>query len=391
MRSIPTNHSLTKTPVLSFVIPCLNEASTIGSVIDDCIKGGNSCNQPYEIIVADNGSTDGSRDIAVAKGATVIPVKNRGYGSALIAGIRSASGDYVIMGDADSTYEFQRADEFLAKLQQGYDMVMGNRFLGNIAPGAMPILHHYLGNPVISALGRLFFGLNIGDFYCGLRGFDRNEILGLNLNCPGMEFALEMVIKSGLLDLRTTEIPTNLRPNPPGRKPHLNTWRDGWRSIKFMLSFSPKYSFLPLAIILLSLAIILMIAYARQAAIFTSTNTLVFATSCLLAAVGIVSDYLLTREMLYAKYSSSRSRRSDNLDRFLGLRKGTDRLFKFAAAAFLGSIVGFACLTAFAARGLLHLPAAGIVSLLSCTLMLGAVSTYLTATKINSYRSLHTP
>jgi hypothetical protein len=204
-----------------------------------------------------------------------------------------------------------------------------------------------------------------------------------------MEFALEMIIKAGLLNLRITEIPTNLRANPPGRKPHLNTWRDGWRSLKFMLSFSPKYSLLPLAAILVSIAVLLITAYAKQASMFTGVNTLVFATSCLIASVGIVSDYLLTREMLTTQFSSRRSPRSEVLDRLLGLGRGTDRLFKIAATTFLGSILGFAGLTSFAVRGLLYLPSAGIIGLVSCSLMLGAVSTYLTATKISSYRSLH--
>ena len=234
-------------PLLSFVIPCLNEASTIGRVIEECKQGGLACVGAYEVIVADNGSTDGSREIAKAHGARVVEVATRGYGAALIAGIHAASGTYVLMGDADSTYEFQTARDFLAKLQQGYELVMGNRFQGRIAPGAMPLLHRYLGNPVLSALGRLFFGIKTGDFHCGLRAFNREAILGLNLNSTGMEFASEMVIKSSLMDLRTAEIPTNLRPNPPGRTPHLNTWRDGWRHLKFMLSFAPKYSLLPLA------------------------------------------------------------------------------------------------------------------------------------------------
>jgi len=363
--------------------------STIATVIKECHRGGQPIAGGYEVIVADNGSSDGSRDIALAHGARVVEVPIRGYGAALAAGIKAAKGHYVLMGDADSTYVFSQASEFVAKLRQGYDVVMGNRFRGQIAPGAMPVLHKYLGNPVISALGRLFFGLNVGDFYCGLRGFNRKAVDELNLSSPGMEFALEMIIKSGLLSLKITEIPTNLRANPPGRKPHLNTWRDGWRSLKFMLSFSPKYSFLPLAAILVIVAVLLITAYAKQAAIFTGVNTLVFATSCLIASVGIVSDYLLTREMLSAQFSSRRSPRSEVLDRLLGLGRGTDRLFKIAAATFLGSILGFAGLISFAVRGLLYLPSAGIIGLLSCALMLGAVSTYLTATKISSYRSLH--
>jgi glycosyltransferase involved in cell wall biosynthesis len=378
-----------KSPLLSFVIPCLNEASTIAAVIEECHQGGKHIEGGYEVILADNGSSDRSRDIALVYGARVVDVPVRGYGAALAAGINAAKGQYVLMGDADSTYVFSQAPEFVAKLRQGYDLVMGNRFQGQIAPGAMPILHKYLGNPVISALGRLFFGIKIGDFYCGLRGFDRKAIDVLNLKCPGMEFALEMVIKSGLSDLKTTEIPTNLRANPPGRKPHLKTWRDGWRSLKFLLSFSPKYSFLPLAGFLIFVALLLITAYANQAMIFTGANTLVFAASCLIAAVGIVSDYLLTREMLNAQFTNRRSPRSDRLDRLLGLQRGTDRLFKIAASALLGSTLGFATLTGFAVRGFLYVPAAGIVGLLSCGLMFAAVLTYLTATKINSYRSLH--
>jgi glycosyltransferase involved in cell wall biosynthesis len=375
--------------ILSFVIPCLNESATIGYVVEDCKMGGESCDVLYEVIVADNGSTDGSQEIAEAHGATVISVPIRGYGAALIAGIHAAKGTYVLMGDADSTYEFQAARMFLTRLQQGYELVMGNRFQGRIAPGAMPLLHRYLGNPVLSALGRLFFGIKIGDFHCGLRAFNREAILGLNLNSTGMEFASEMVIKSSLIDLRTAEIPTNLRPNPPGRIPHLNTWRDGWRHLKFMLSFAPKYSLLPLAGLLFMVAMLLMSLYAGQWGAFTGPNTLVFAASCFVAVVSIVSDYLLTREMLYSSYTKRKSKASFWLDGVLGLAKGTDRLFKLAGLAFLASILGFLQLGSFALGGVLSKPFAGIVGLLACLSMLTAVSAYLTATKIASYRSLH--
>jgi glycosyltransferase involved in cell wall biosynthesis len=376
-------------PLLSFVIPCLNEAATIGSVINDCIQGGNASGCLYEVIVADNGSTDGSQQLARDRGATVVPVQIRGYGAALLAGIHAAQGTYVLMGDADSTYDFRQACEFIVKLQKGYDLVMGNRFKGTIAPGAMPFLHRYVGNPVLSALGRLFFGIKIGDFHCGLRAFDRKAILGLHLHCTGMEFASEMVIKSSLMNLPTAEIPTNLRANPPGRTPHLKTWRDGWRHLKFMLSFAPKYSLLPIAGLLLILAIYLIILYAQQWGPFTGPNTLVFAASCIVAVVSIASDYILTREMLYSRYKSRKSRASYFLDGVLGLGRGTDRLFKLSAIAFAASIIGFTVLAGFAYRDALSLPAAGLTGLVTCTLMLTSVTAYLTAAKISSYRSLH--
>ena len=374
---------------LSFVIPCLNESATIRSVIADCELGGQALGEPYEIVVADNGSTDGSREIASACGARVIPVPQRGYGAALIAGIEAAEGTYVLMGDADTTYDFQQAPAFVAKLREGHDLVMGNRFLGSIAPGAMPFLHRYLGNPVLSALGRAFFGITIGDFHCGLRGFDRQAILALNLQCPGMEFASEMVIKSSLMDLSTAELATKLRPNPPGRIPHLKTWRDGWRHLKFMLSFSPKYSLLPLTVFLLIIAIVLFFLYTTRQSFFIGPNTLIFAASCVVAAVSILSDYLLTREMVYSNYTRVRSGRSRWIERILGLKQGTDRLFMLAATFFALSIVGFCLLIWHASLNILSQPSAALSGLVGCSFMLVSVSLYLTGTKINSYRSIH--
>lgn len=376
-------------PGLSFVIPCLNESATLAAVIAECHQGGSTLAGGYEIVVADNGSSDGSQQIALAHGARLVDVPTKGYGAALAAGIAMAKGQYVLMGDADCTYDFGQAAQFVYKLEQGYDLVMGNRFKGRIATGAMPFLHRYLGNPALSALGRLFFGITVGDFHCGLRAFNREAINALNLRCTGMEFASEMVIKASMMDLRTTEIPTNLRPNPPGRSPHLNTWRDGWRHLKYMLSFSPKYSLLPFALFLLSLAILLIIFYITRTIPFTGANTLVFSASCFMASVSIFSDYLLTREMLYARYTSKKSSKSILVDRLLGLHRGTDRLFMVAGVTFLISLLNFIGLLWFAIESKLYLPVASFCGLIACILMLLSVITYLTAAKINSYRSFH--
>ena len=376
-------------PLLSFVIPCLNEAATIAAVIEECHQGGQRIEEGYEVIVADNGSSDGSRAIALAHGARVVEVPIRGYGAALAAGIKAAKGQYVLMGDADSTYEFSQAWEFVAKLQQGYDLVMGNRFQGKIAEGAMPLLHRYLGNPILSMLGRMFFGIKIGDFHCGLRAFDRKAVQGLNLRCTGMEFASELVIKSSLMDLAMAEIPTNLRPNPPGRTPRLKTWRDGWRHLKFMLSFSPKYSLLLFSAGLALLALSLIILFSWRIVPFTGPNTMVFAASSAIAAMSILSDYILSREMLYQKFSCSRRSLSHRVDSFLGLRKGTDRLFKFAAIAFLLSLVGFVSLLTFLLNSSLSSPLAVLAGFVGCALMFVSISFYLTATKLTTYRSLH--
>ena len=197
-----------------------------------------------EVLIADNGSTDGSQQIAYEEGARVVQVAQRGYGAAIIAGIEDARGRYIIVGDSDDSYDFSDLAGFLDKLRSGADLVMGNRFRGGIAPGAMPTLHRYLGNPVLSFVGRLFFRTSIGDFHCGLRGFSREAILRLGLVTPGMEFASEMVAKAALAGMRITEVPTTLRPDGRDRPPHLRTWRDGWRHLRFLLLFCPRWLFL---------------------------------------------------------------------------------------------------------------------------------------------------
>ncbi len=225
-------------------MPCLNEAETLARCITKAraflIRSG----IVGEVLIADNGSTDGSQQIAEIQGARVVPVAEKGYGSALLAGIRAARSRYVIMGDSDDSYDFSRLDGFVEKLRAGYDLVMGNRFQGGIAPGAMPALHRYLGNPVLSTVGRVFFHSPCGDFHCGLRGFQRDAILALDLQAPGMEFASEMVVKATIRQLRIAEVPTTLSPDGRSRAPHLKSWRDGWRHLRFLLLFSPRWLFL---------------------------------------------------------------------------------------------------------------------------------------------------
>jgi glycosyltransferase involved in cell wall biosynthesis len=228
---------------LSVVMPCLNEAATIGRCIAKARAFLTNNAVAGEIVVADNGSTDESQAIARAHGARVVDIAERGYGSALRGGIRAARGTYVIIGDSDDSYDFSALSGFLDRLRDGHDLVMGNRFAGGIAPGAMPALHRYLGNPVLSAIGRIFFRSPCGDFYCGLRGFRRAAILDLDLQSRGMEFAIEMVVKATNSGLSIAEVPTTLSPDGRGRPPHLRTWRDGWRSLRFLLLFSPKWLF----------------------------------------------------------------------------------------------------------------------------------------------------
>jgi glycosyltransferase involved in cell wall biosynthesis len=229
---------------VSVVMPCLNEERTIGACVSQALDALNRADIRGEVIVADNGSTDGSVEIARNLGARVVPVEKKGYGSALLGGFSAARGIFVIMADADQSYDFTYVPAFVAKLREGYDLVMGNRFRGGIAPGAMPVLHRYLGTPVLTAVARLFFGTSIGDINCGMRGFRREVILGLGLRTTGMELATEMVVKAAIFRLRVAEVPTTLSPDGRHRDPHLRTWRDGWRHLRFLMLYSPRWLFL---------------------------------------------------------------------------------------------------------------------------------------------------
>jgi glycosyltransferase involved in cell wall biosynthesis len=229
---------------VSVVMPCLNDAESLGICIQQARDALQALRINGEVIVADNGSSDGSQAIARGLGARVIDVPAKGYGSALLGGITAACGRFVIMGDADDSYDFSAIGPFVEKLREGNDLVMGNRFAGGIRPGAMPALHRYLGNPVLSRIGRVFFKSPVGDFHCGLRGIRKAAIERLDLRTTGMEFASEMIVKATLMDLRITEVPTTLSPARRTRQPHLRTWRDGWRHLRFLLVYSPRWLFL---------------------------------------------------------------------------------------------------------------------------------------------------
>ena len=228
----------------SIVMPCLNESKTLATCIKNAQYSLDNLNIAGEVIIADNGSTDGSQAIALKLGAHVVNVKQRGYGAALQGGFKAAHGRYIIMGDADESYDFTSLKPFVEKLREGYDLVMGNRFKGGIQPGAMPPLHKFLGNPVLTAIGRLFFRSSIRDFHCGLRGFRKEAVMHMDLRTTGMEFASEMVVKATLFDMRIAEVPTTLSPDGRSRPPHLRSWRDGWRHLRFLLLYSPRWLFL---------------------------------------------------------------------------------------------------------------------------------------------------
>lgn len=238
-------------------MPCLNEAETLEICVVKAKGWLEKNGVEGEVLIADNGSTDGSQQLAQNAGARVVPVPIRGYGAALQAGIQAAKGKYVIMGDADDSYDFANLGLFVEKLREGYELVMGNRFRGGIAPGAMPPLHKYLGNPVLTTIGRVLFRSECKDFHCGLRGFNRESILALDLRTTGMEFASEMVVKATLNRLKITEVPTTLAKDGRSRPPHLRSWRDGWRHLRFLLMYSPRWLFLfpGLAAILLGVII----------------------------------------------------------------------------------------------------------------------------------------
>ena len=280
---------------VTLLMPCLNEAETIAGCVAEAQAALARAGVAGEVLVADNGSTDGSQELATAGGARVVDVAARGYGNALAAGIRAARGRYVLMGDADGSYDFGELPRFLERLNGGADLVMGCRLPaggGRIMPGAMPWKHRWIGNPVLSALGRLFFAAPVHDFHCGLRAFRREAIQGLGLQCPGMEFASERVVRASMSGLKLAEVPVTLRPDGRSRPPHLRSWRDGWRHLRFMLLFSPRWLFLipgaTLAVLSLVAFLLLLAGPVQIGAVTFDISTLILAGSGLVTGIQLV-------------------------------------------------------------------------------------------------------
>ena len=314
------------TPRLSILMPCLNETKTLETCINKAksflLKSGVN----GEIIIADNGSTDGSIELAKKAKAKVIHVAQKGYGNALLGGIEAARGEFVIMGDADDSYDFSDLSRFVEALEAGYDLVMGNRFKGGIKPGAMPLLHRYLGNPVLSWLARLFFKSDIGDFHCGLRGFRRDAILALNLQTTGMEFASEMIVKATLRGLKIKEVPTILYPDGRTRPPHLRTWSDGWRHLRFLLLYSPRWLFfypgLALTVLGILISAFLLPGPRRVGNVTLDINTLMYASLLTIVGVQAVLFSLFTYVFGINSGLLPRDPLTERLVHRIGLEKG---------------------------------------------------------------------
>lgn len=330
---------------LTILMPCLNEAETLATCIRKARDYLDRAGIRGEVLIADNGSTDGSREIAKAEGARVHPVSQRGYGAALIGGIRAARGKYIIMGDADDSYDFSSLDAFVQELRAGGQLVMGNRFRGGIAPGAMPFLHRMLGNPVLSFIGRLFFKIPVGDFHCGLRGFNRDAIRDLKLSSPGMEFASEMVVKASLNHLDIREVPTTLSPDGRSRAPHLRTWRDGWRHLRFLLLHSPKWLFAVPGFSLLGAGLVGVTALiggpVELGGIRLDVMTLVASCFSLIVGVQLLTFSLVTRVYAGEYGVLPKSKHLDRVVPFLTLERQLQLAAVLGVAGLAGTVAAF--------------------------------------------------
>lgn len=324
---------------VSVVMPCLNESETLAKCIEKAAAALRSSGLAGEIVVADNGSTDGSQAIARGAGARVVDVTTRGYGAALLAGISAARGKFVVIADSDDSYDLTQVDAYVKKLREGYDLVMGNRFRGRIAPGAMPFLHRYLGTPVLTMLAHIFFGSPCGDVNCGMRGIRKEAILGLNLRSLGMEFASEMLVKFSGFGLRIAEIPTNLDVDGRSKPPHLRTWRDGWRHLRFMLLYSPRWLFLYPGYALMALGAVcgaaLLPGDLHVGGINLGVNTLVYCAIMLSIGYQLVTFAVFTKVYAVSAGFIPRNQRFERLSKSASLETGV-------LAAIASIVVGLA-------------------------------------------------
>lgn len=326
---------------LSIVMPCLNEAETLSACIQKAAAYLEKYNIRGEIVIADNGSTDGSVEIAKNLGASLIHAEEKGYGSALMAGITAARGRYIIMGDADDSYDFSDLTPFLRELRSGYDLVMGNRFRGGIQPGAMPWLNRYLGNPVLTGIGKLFFPNPCGDFHCGLRGFNKATIEALNLRTTGMEFASEMVVKAALYRLRITEVPTTLSPDGRSRPPHLRRWRDGWRHLRFLLLYSPRWLFLYPGLLLMGIGLVGVVLLSFKSWGIFDIHTLLFLAASIIIGSQTMMFFILTKYFAVNEKLLPHNYWFEHKIKYFTLEKGATIGLILISAGMIGSFYAF--------------------------------------------------
>jgi glycosyltransferase involved in cell wall biosynthesis len=366
---------------LTILMPCLNESETL----PECIcKAKNFLAQAGisgEVLIADNGSVDGSPEIAAKAGARVVTIAERGYGAAVLGGIQAAQGRYIIMGDADGSYDFTALAPFVERLRDGADIVMGNRFKGGIARGAMPFLHRYLGNPMLSWIGRLFFNIKVTDFHCGLRGLSRNRVSLLNLRTAGMEFASEMVVRAALAGYRIDEVATTLSKDGRSRPPHLRTWRDGWRHLSFLLMYSPKWLFLYPGLFLLALGFFTAFALLPGAVTVGNVNFDIhtFTVACIAVLVGVqaISFAAVARRFAAAHKLIPPSRRFSGMLEVLTL----DRVLIVAAVIAVSGFGGLLwCTLQWASTGFGALEYASLLRILILSLTAIAVGVQLALT-----------
>ncbi len=337
-----TECSTDEAPELSIVMPCLNEAETLGACLTEAQRFLDEAGVAGELIVGDNGSTDGSQEIARQHGARVVPVAERGYGAALYGATLAARGTYVIMGDSDGSYDFSALSPFLDELRAGGDLVMGNRFAGGIQPGAMPWKNRFIGNPVLSRIGRMLFHSPAGDFHSGLRGYSMDAFRRMDLRTTGMEFASEMVIKATLMGMKIAEVPIVLRPDGRSRPPHLRPWRDGWRHLRFMLLYSPRWLFLIPGLILMLLGVALgawLLPGPRHLGSVTlDVHTLLFAAAAVLVGYQGVLFAVFAKIFAITTGLLPTDKRIDRLFRVFTLEVGLIAGAVFIAAGLAGSI-----------------------------------------------------